>query len=135
MSSNKDMASEIKVSNALDVTAVSGSGATNGAIIDTKGYKNTTFVIRTGTVTDGTYTPSFTEGDASNLAGGGAVAAADLIGTVADATATTSNSVKKIGYKGNKRYVRLTITASGVTTGGGIGAIVIQGGAQTGPVT
>jgi hypothetical protein len=35
--------------------------------------------------------------------------------------------VKRIGYRGHKRYVRLSIVSAGVTTGATIGATAILG--------
>lgn len=133
---SEDLHANVKISKALALTAVSGNGATAGSIIDTQGFGNTEFAIISGTLTDGTYTPSLTEGDDSALGDGATVAAAEILGTIALATfaLTDDNTVKKIGYKGNKRYVRLTITASVVTTGGLIGAIAIQGDPQSAPV-
>ncbi len=132
----RDLHHNVKVSNALDATAVAANGATNGAIIDTQGFQSLEFAIKSETLTDGTYTPSLTEGDAADLSDGAAVAAGDLIGTIADATfaATDDNKVKKIGYRGVHRYVRLTMTAAGVTTGGSIYALAVQGHPVSAPV-
>jgi hypothetical protein len=114
---------------ALNPQAISSNTAVNGATIDTAGYESLEFVLQSATLTDGTYTPSLTAGDAANLSDGAAVAAADLLGTIAGATfaATDDNAVKKIGYRGSKRYVRLTVTTTGVTTGGTIGAVALLG--------
>lgn len=131
-----DLHHNIKASVALNTTAIAANGSTDGAIIDTAGFDSLEFVIQSGALTDGSYTPSFTEGDDPALGDGTAVAAGDLLGTIAGATfaAGDDNTVKRIGYRGYKRYVRLTITAATVTTGGAISAIAVQGDARHRPV-
>ena len=61
---------------------------------------------------DATFTVLLEEGDASNLSDAAAVADADLIGTEALAgfQFDDDNECRKLGYKGSKRYTRLTIT-------------------------
>lgn len=133
---SRDLHNNIKATPALNPQAIASSTTVNGAIIDLAGYESAEFLIQSATLTDGTYTPSITEGDASNLSDGAAVAAGDLIGTVADATfaATADNSVKKLGYKGGKRYIRLNITSTGVTSGGTLAAVAVLGHPKSAPV-
>ncbi|WP_376959663.1 hypothetical protein ABNQ39_07070 [Azospirillum sp. A26] len=121
---------------ALNTAAITSNTATIGAIIDTRGFDSLEFAIKSGTLTDGTYTPALTEGDAPDLSDGSPVAAGDLLGTVADATfaATDDNKVKKLGYRGNKRFVRLSLVSAGAATGGTIGAVAALGHPRTVPV-
>jgi len=121
---------------ALNIGAISSNTTTNGAIVDTQGFEAVEFFIQSGTLTDGSYAPTVTEGNASDLSDGSATAAGDLLGTLAGATfaATDDNAVKKIGYKGGKRYVRLNIVSTGVTTGGTLGAVAVKGVARNKPV-
>ncbi|MEA4805091.1 hypothetical protein [Acetobacterium wieringae] len=133
----KDMKNNIKVSNALNIQAIASNTTTAGAIIDTKGFDSLTFVFQTGTITDGDYTLLIHEGDNSGLSDAAAVADADLLGTEALASFTADtddNKVSKIGYRGNKRYVRLSVVSTNVTTGGTVGAVAIQGHPQFAPV-
>ena len=101
--------------------AVAGSDDTAyvSQIIDTKNYKNVEFVMLTGSLADAnaTFAVLVEEGDASNLSDAAAVADADLNGTEAAAgfTFAADNTIEKIGYRGLKRYVRLTVTPSGNT--------------------
>ena len=105
------------------------------AIIDTRGYGSCELVIVTGTNTDAdaTFTVLIEDGDASNLSDNAAVADAELLGTEALAGFTFADDVetRKIGYAGNKRYVRATITPSG----NGAGNIFIAGVAVLGHPT
>ena len=130
---SRDLHSNINAVLALKHTAISANGATNGEIIDTLGFGSVEFVIQSGTLTDGTYTPSLTVGDAANLSDG--IAATKLLGTIAGATfaATDDDTVKRIGYSGHRRYVRLTITAASVTSGGAMMATAVLGHPMTGP--
>lgn len=125
----RDLHNNIAAENALDSTAISSDTTTNGEIIDTRDYESVEFLIKSETLTDGTYTPSITEGDEDDLSDGSAVVAADLLGTIAAATfaAADDNAVKKIGYSGTKRYVRLNITSASTTSGGTLSAVVVKG--------
>ncbi|MBX4992279.1 hypothetical protein ABID08_000709 [Rhizobium binae] len=133
---SRDLHNNLGVAVALNIGAISSNTTTNGAIIDTQGFESVEFVIQSGTLTDGSYAPTITEGDQANLSDGSATAAADLLGTAASATfaATDDNVAKKIGYKGGKRYIRLNIVSTGVTTGGTLGATAIKGNARNRPV-
>lgn len=108
------------------------------SIIDTRGYGSCEFVILSGTETDAnaTFAVTMDEGDAANLSDASAVAAADLLGSYALANFQfdDDNETRKIGYVGNKRYVRLTVTPSGNDAGVAyVAAVAILGNANLGP--
>jgi len=92
-------------------------------VIDLQGARGCEFVIVTGTQTDtgATYAVTMDDGAASNLSDAAAVTseATGLIGTLAGASydQTADGVCKKVGYAGNKRYVRLTITETGAASG------------------
>ncbi len=118
----RDMLNNVHPLSAIPpVAARTDNTAIVSSIIDTKGYDSLTWLIVTGTNTDtnATFAVTMDEGDASDLSGGNAVAAADIIGTYALAgfTFADDNETRKIGYGGSKRYVRLTITPSGNDSG------------------
>lgn len=103
-----------------------------GQIIDRQGYESLEYIIATGALpdADATYTTLLEEGDAANLADAAAVADKDLLGTEALASFTFAddNKVFKLGYKGNKRYTRLTITPANLAAGAElISAIAVLG--------
>jgi hypothetical protein len=83
-------------------------------IVDTAGYEAVEFVLQIGTNTDAdaTFTVLFEDGDAANLSDHAAVDDAFLLGTEALASFQfdDDNKCRKIGYKGNKRYCRVTVT-------------------------
>ncbi|MDA0780809.1 MAG: hypothetical protein PQ612_06710 [Rickettsiales bacterium] len=132
----RDLHNNIKAETAFNTSAISSDTTTNGNIIDMQGFGSIEFVIQSGTLTDGTYTPLIQEGDESNLSDATAVGDADLLGTEADAAfiATEDNAVKKIGYIGNKRYVRLSIVSASTTSGGTISAVSVKSDAGDMPV-
>lgn len=132
----RDLHSNIKATPALNAQSIATNTTVNGAIIDTLGFESLEFLIQSATITDGTFAPSLTEGSQANLSDGAAVAAADMIGTVAAATfiATDDNVTKKLGYKGSKRYVRLSLTSTGVTTGGAMSGTAVLGDPHHAPV-
>lgn len=135
MACRKDLHSDIKVSRAISpAAAIANNAATDSQIIDTIGYESLLFVINAGALTDGTLTPSLQEGDAANLSDAANVAAGDTHGSSAVINATDDNVVRKIGYRGNKRYVRLRLTQAGATAGGFVDAVAVQGHPQTQPV-
>jgi len=133
----KDLHNNVKTEVALDITAISSDTTTNGNIIDMQGYGSVEFIILSGTLTDGTYTPLIHEGDDSGLSDASAVADGDLLGTEAGAAfaASEDDSVKKVGYIGNKRYVRLSIVSASTTTGGTVSAVSVKGNASDNPVS
>lgn len=110
----KDNHNIFDVKRALSPVSVADTTAQVSQIIDMQGYSSLEFLIATGSLADAdaTFTTLVEEGDVSNLSDAAAVADADLLGTEAGASFIFSddNSVYKIGYKGTKRYVRLTIT-------------------------
>lgn len=109
------------------VAARTDDTAIVSAIIDRRGYESAELVIITGTNTDAdaTFAVLLEDGNASNLSDNAAVADAQLLGTEALAGFTFSDDVecRKIGYTGDKRYLRLTITPSG----NGAGNIFLAG--------
>ena len=118
----RDQMNSLHVLSAIPpVAARTDNTAIVSSIIDTLGYGACTFAIVTGTNTDvnATFAVTMDEGDASDLSGSNAVAAADLVGTYALAGYTFADDAetRKIGYVGTKRYVRLTITPTGNDSG------------------
>lgn len=137
----RDLFNNIKVAQAINPAAVASNTTVNGSVIDTYGYDSLAFAVTSGTLTDGTYTFKIQHGDQANLSD-----AVDCIASEVHAAsganslvfaATDDNVTKKIGYaqgKAIKRYVRLVLTTTGVTTGGTIAAVALQADAAKKPV-
>jgi hypothetical protein len=110
-----------------------------GTVIDRLGFESLTYGIITGTLSDAdaTYAVLMEESDVSN-ADFTAVADDDLIGTEAAGGFNYGDDgeTRKLGYVGNKRFTRLTITPTGANSGNSpIAAVAILGHAHERPVT
>jgi hypothetical protein len=137
----RDQAHNLTLRPVIAPAANSNLGTTPlvGSIIDRLGYQSVTYGIITGTLSDvdATYTVLLEESDAANMDSANAVADADLIGTESAAGFTHANDgvARKLGYIGNKRYTRLTITPAAADSGNSpIAAIAILGGPDVRPV-
>jgi hypothetical protein len=116
----RDLHNCINVKRGLSpVAAVTDNTAFVSEIVDTYGYESAEFIILTGSLADAdaTFTVLVEDGDDSGLSDNAAVADKFLLGTEALASFTfaADNKVFKIGYVGDKRYVRVTITPANNT--------------------
>lgn len=117
------------------------AGADNTAlvsqIVDTRDFGSVEFVVITGTIVDAdaTFTTVVHDGDVSNLSDATVVAATELLGTNAQAGFAFSDDNKcfKIGYVGNKRYCRVTITPANNTGAAPIAGVWVLGQPVLGP--
>jgi hypothetical protein len=114
----------------LSPVSVADNTAQVGEVIDHQGLPvgGAVYVIATGSIGDAgaEFTTLLEESDASG-SGFAAVADADLLGTEALASfiQTDDNKCFKLGYKGIKRYTRLTITPTNNATAALIAAVCI----------
>lgn len=120
------------------VAARTDNTAIVSAIIDTLGYESVELVLVTGTNTDtnATFAVVVDDGDAANLSDAANVADKFLLGTEAEAGFTFADDVetRKIGYVGQKRYVRMTVTPSGNDSGNiFIAGVAVLGHARSAP--
>jgi hypothetical protein len=120
------------------VTQTNSDTALVGAIIDHRGYDSALYIINLGTMTDADVTGAVTlaESDDSGMSGSNAVADKDMNGTEAAAgfVFTDDDQVRKLGYKGGKRYTQLTITPTGNNAGAlPISAVCVLGHPHLGP--
>lgn len=138
----RDQANNLTVRPVIAPAANADLGTTPlvGTVIDRAGYESLTYAIITGTLSDAnaTYAVLLEESDDSGMSGATAVADADLIGTEAAAGFTYANDgvTRKLGYVGNKRYTRLTITPTGADSGNSpIAPVAILGRPHLAPVS
>lgn len=124
-----DIHTNLKQEVAKNIGAISSNTTTNGNIIDTRYFEAVEFIIQSGTITDGTFTPQIQEGDQADLSDAATVSSDFIIGATSDATfvAADDNKAKRIGYVGKKRFVRLNLVSTGVSSGGTFGAIAVLG--------
>lgn len=127
----KDLMNNIDVKRVISPVSVADTTAQVGQIIDRKGFDNLTYLIATGSIADAdaTFTVLLEEGDQANMSDAAAVADADLIGTevLAGFQYDDDNECRKLGYKGSKRYTRLTITPVANASAALLSAVAILG--------
>lgn len=123
---NIDIMSNVDVDLSLVKEAVTSTAT--GASSDISDYHAASVIINAGAWTDGTHTFAVQESDDDSA--WSAVATADLYGAniapVIDG-ATDDDQKYRIGYKGNKRYLRVVSTVSGTTTGAIYGVQIVKG--------
>lgn len=144
----RDMHSNIRVLRAIEPKAIGTSGIANGSLsaaLDRRGYNSAEFVILHGTAgaTGDTTSVVIYEGDTT---GGSftSVADADLIGTesgaglpvqaTARASGVGKNIATKLGYRGNKRYLKIRLYGTGHATGV-VAAALVLGDPSRAPLT
>lgn len=127
----RDLMNNIHVRRVLSpAAAIADNTAQVGQVVDRLNYDSLTYVIATGSLVDAdaTFTVLLEE---SNTSGSGytAVDDKDLLGTEALASFTFADDDKvfKLGYIGNKRYTRLTITPASNTGNAFVSAVAILG--------
>lgn len=125
----RDIANNI---GAVQAVAPAVLTATNtSAAIDLLGYNSAAVIINTGAIAgSGNFTPKLQESDVSG-SGYTDVAAADLVGEFPAALAAAS--VYKVGYIGNRRYLRTVLTLNSGTSIAA-GAVIVKGNAADKPV-
>ncbi len=132
----QDLFNNIHPAQCISPVVVADNTAAVGTVTDRQGYDSLSFLIATGTLADvdASFTTLVEHSDAS---GSGFVAVADteLLGTEANASFTFSDDDKtfKIGYRGSRRYVRLTITPATNTGSAPIAALAVLGHPNVAP--
>lgn len=122
---------------AISPVSVSDTTAQVSQIIDLQGCDGCYFAISVGAIASGTATFGILvqEGDQANLSDAATVADQDLTtatrGTAAIVAAAFTfanpNTTQRLGYIGNKRYIRLTITPASNAAAALLSAIAIRG--------
>lgn len=140
---SRDLHSTIFAEVALKNAAIVGSTTTVGEIIDmgaVPGQEALEFIIQSGTLVDGVYVAKVEDGNDAALADAADVSSEFLLPTdgtaLTDATftlAADSDQVRRLGYVGHKRYVRLSIVSTGITSGGPMSAVAVKGNLLTNP--
>ncbi len=127
----RDFTNNLHPIRAISPVSVADNTAEVGQIIDRQGYDGLTFVIATGSLADvdATFAVLIEEGNDSGLSDAAAVADADLLGTEALAgfQFDDDDETRKIGYLGDKRYVRLTITPAANASAALFSAVAVLG--------
>lgn len=130
----KDLHNIAKTMTVINPLAIGANATKTGKIIDRAGYGGIEFIAAYGgvTTTGSIETLVMFEGDVTGTMT--SVADADMLGTEALASllATTPrtsgvsmNVTKRLGYKGDKRYVRTDIVQTGVTSVGAVSVVAL----------
>lgn len=98
---------------AVASTEFTANAAQVGPIIDTEGFDALEFILHASVYNNGTFTVTLEDGDDPALVDAAAVSAELVLGSAV----LTGNGVSRIGTISKKRFVRATITGSGITTG------------------
>lgn len=127
----KDLHSHVRTVNIITPAAIGANGTKTGLVKDRQGYGGVEFIVSYGSVTTtGTVvTMVALEGDATGSMT--SVADTDLIGTEAlvslaagaRVAGTGKEVTKRLGYKGNKRYVSMNAVQTGVTSVGCVSVV------------
>lgn len=142
----RDSISNWQVKRAISPVSVADTTAQVSQIIDRQGYDSLAFLILTGSIADAdaTFTVLVEDGDNSALSDAAAVADANLISQDTTSASTPEalagfqfdddNEVRKIGYRGDKRYVRLTITPVANASAAVLAAVAVLSRGELKPV-
>lgn len=131
----KDLMSVIDVKRVISPVSVADTTAQVGQVIDRKGFDGLTYLIATGSIADADATFTVLLEESDNGTDFTAVADADLIGTEALAgfQFDDDNECRKLGYKGAKRYTRLTITPVANASAALLSAVAVLSGPALAP--
>lgn len=115
-----DLHNNSRVLRVISPVALTTVAGVSGKVIDRQGYGGVEFLCNYGsiTATNATLTVVVKEGDATGSLT--SVADADLLGTEAAAgiaagartSGTGKNVSKRVGYRGNKRYVTVNVSST-----------------------
>ncbi len=133
-----DLHNSIDVRRAISPVVSANDTPLVSQIIDRQGFDSLEFIIAIGVITDAasTYTVLVEDGDNPVLSDNVAVPDTELLGTesLASFAQDADNSVLKIGYRGYKRYVRLTLTPANNSGDAPISVIAVLGSPHMAPV-
>lgn len=139
----RDLHNNMRTKVTIAAVAIGANATKTGIVVDRQGYGGVEFVASYGSVTTtgSIVTLVVKEGDVTGTMT--SVADASLLGTEALASllagaraAGVGKEVsKRIGYKGNKRYVSCDAVQTGVTSVGVVGVNVILFEPNNAPVT
>lgn len=127
----------VKAVRAVNTTAVSANGDTDGVSVglDQSGadFRVVSVVLLAGALTDGVYT-AVPQESANGSTGWTNVPAERLQGS---AVVDASHEVGEMGVipdPGTAPFLRVRVTATGVTTGGGVSAVLLLGAPSSTPI-
>jgi hypothetical protein len=134
----RDLFSDLSIQRAISPVSVADNTALVSQIIDRQGFAKLLFAIATGSLADAdaTFTVLVQHGNEANLSDAADVPDDMLNGTEVGASFTfaADDATRKIGYVGDRRYVRLTITPAANASAALIAAVAILSNAAQAPL-
>jgi hypothetical protein len=127
-----NLAATSRVVASLPFAAIATDDTTDGTGVAWGECRSAMAVIVAGTITDGNF--AFELQDSDDNSSYTAVANAFLDGTEPTLDSGDSDTVTVIGYKGTRKYLRVSVTTTATTTGGLVGALIVYSGAHRAPV-
>lgn len=127
-----NLAATSRVVASLPFAEIATDDTTDGTGVAWGECRSAMAVIVGGTITDGSY--AFELQDSDDDSTYDAVADAFLDGTEPTLDSTDSDTVTVLGYKGTRKYLRVSVTSTATTTGGLVGALIVYSGAYRAPV-
>ena len=145
----RDNYSNVLPVRALQMQTITGS-ALNTGDVDTQGFDSAQFVVDYGDIDELGASPvgaakidiklEHAADDGTGAAGAySEVTLVEVIGPTSVtagvvATVTTDTALSRFGYRGGKRFVRVTLTPTGLTNGGPVGVWLLKAHAHQAPV-
>lgn len=124
-----DLAEKIGIENTIDPQTVTGD--ITGNQIDVTGFRSIAIVAIVGSVTDGTHVLTVQESD--NGSDWSDIPAEEIDGNLDDITSSNAGN-QKVNLMTSKKYIRVNVAASGVTSGGDYAVAVVKGNSRKEPV-
>lgn len=120
-----------KVSASIPVALIGDDATANGAGVAWSGnFRSVMAVMFTGAWTDGTFT--FEVQDSPDNVTYTAVADVYLDGT--EPALAAADTIAVVGYKGTKKYLRVSVTSTATTDGAVVGAFIVASNPYRAPV-
>lgn len=145
----RDNFNDVLPARALQIQTISGS-ALNTGNIDLQGFESAQVLVDFGDIDELGGSPQgaakidvkleHADDNGSGAPGAYAdVTAADVLGPSSVtsgvvASVTTDTAVVRVGYRGERRFIRATVTPTALTNGGPVGIWVVKGHPHQGPV-
>ena len=133
----RESASSVKYVQGFDNTTITANGDTLGEPVDTLGFNSVTLAISSwnGAWSDGTYTVEVFECDTLSGSYTEVTNAGDLVTASGTESLSADDKAAWIGYVGIKRFVKINLAATSVSSGAVISGWVMLGHPQNAPVT
>ena len=111
---SQDLHSKVFMKYALNPTVISADGTILGEVLDTVDFESVELVAMMGIANGGLFNVNLQESDDDSIYT--VVATNDLIGETIQMNSANSIEIRRVGYKGKKRYLRVELVSSGSPT-------------------